>query len=158
MKNTIFLSILGLTLFVSCTETVENDVVPVETSENVVAESKKDPIVNRWVLKSRNSEDNKDSVNYDNEYSDMVLSLAGNGYFTIYDSIKNVENLDPNLRLQVRSKGQWMYNNNVLVLKHIIDNIDSVRVEKLNVEQLDDSSLITITTDKEVNSYTNYSK
>lgn len=142
----------------SCGDTPEEVEKTVETEEISETSEKQDPIVSRWILKSKNSMDNSDSVDYNNEYSDVILSLEPNGYFTVYDSIKKVENLDSDLRLQVRSKGQWMLDKEILVLKHIIDNTDSVRVEKLHVDKLDESSLVTVTTDKEINSYTKYSK
>lgn len=128
-------------------------------SENPIkADDMKSALAGRWELQKeeKNPSDEK-GIAYSNQPTDVILKLEKNGYFLLYDTVLNPEWKSKGLPLITeRSKGQWDYLDNKLVLNHT--GKDTSYLEELEVSKVDDATLITRGKDKKSNIYKTYQK
>ena len=149
MRNIItFFSVL--VLLYSCSES-ESESTPVNQQEDVSQESvskevtKHDLIARRWRYNERTISESEEVMKFGDESSDVILRLEPNGFFMIYDSITNQDIIDKGIkRIEQRSSGQWdLIGDDVLILRKI--ESDTIIIDSLKIEKLDDNSLVTET-------------
>lgn len=102
-------------------------------------------LVRRWKFNERTSPDDKESMKFGDESSDVVLRLEPNGFFMIYDSITDERIIEKGLkRIEQRSSGQWdLIDEKVLILRKITS--DTIIIDSLRIEKLDKLNLVTET-------------
>ncbi len=100
------------------------------------------PIHKKWTLqKEENRVEKYESIEFKGQPIEIVMDLNDNGYFIIYDTF-----LDPRFegaginKIQQRSRGQWEYRDDLLILHHSTD--DTSYTENLTVNRLSNEELI----------------
>lgn len=148
---TVILSFLGLFL-ISCEETknVDSESLVKKDADNKATKevTMEEALSKRWMYKERVSTDGTKKFTYGNESSDVVLRLDNNGYFIIYDSITDPNLIEKGVRkIEQRSSGQWeLLSDDLLVLRKISN--DTVIVDSLNIDSIEEGKLITKTINK----------
>ncbi len=128
------------------------------TTEKTTTESNSTSLVGRWKLQKeeRNSTREK-GVAYSDQPTYVILHIQKGGYFLIYDTF-----IDPSWKkkglpmINERSHGQWELDGKTLTLNHLKN--DTSYVEKLQISQLDEQTLITEGSDRKSNVYKTYQK
>lgn len=148
---TVILSFLGLFL-ISCEETknVDSESLVKKDADNKATKevTMEEALSKRWMYKEHVSTDGTKKFTYGNESSDVVLRLDNNGYFIIYDSITDPNLIEKGVRkIEQRSSGQWeLLSDDLLVLRKISN--DTVIVDSLNIDSIEEGKLITTTINK----------
>lgn len=148
---TVILSFLGLFL-ISCEETknIDSESLVKKDADNKATKevTMEEALSKRWMYKERVSTDGTKKFTYGNESSDVVLRLDNNGYFIIYDSITDPNLIEKGVRkIEQRSSGQWeLLSDDLLVLRKISN--DTVIVDSLNIDSIEEGKLITKTINK----------
>ena len=91
-------------------------------------------IVNKWILTKRTNTKKDKEVNYRKDNPLVIWQFDENGYFSIYDSIKDGEEKSKFSKIEVRSSEQWEINGNELTLKHTLGG--AVKIEIYDVLEL----------------------
>lgn len=116
---------------------VENDITP----------SIEDILTNRWVYKERVNAEGTKRLEFGDESSQRIIRFEANGHFMIYDSITNERIVEKGVpRIAKKSAGQWETKGMTLILSHIED--DTIRVEELVIEKLENGQLVTATSNR----------
>lgn len=147
MKTIYAILILGSGMLAACSESTEKTTK--ETAQ---------PLEGKWKLqKEERTSTREKGVPYADQPTYVILHIQKGGYFLIYDTF-----IDPSWKnkglpmINERSHGQWKIEGKTLTLNHLKN--DTSYMEKLQISQLDDQTLITQGSDRKSNVYKTYQK
>lgn len=136
----IFFSILTLSilLFTGCTS----------NSESTISGE----LIGKWKLSKEVV--NKKTLSYIENPIKTILSIEEEGYFHLYDDVSDSGLGDEIVNIQSHYKGQYVYENTSLQLKHEEDGLETT--EKFTVKKISETELILL--DEEHKKELHYSK
>ncbi|MDX1652953.1 MAG: hypothetical protein R3277_10705 [Brumimicrobium sp.] len=141
MKLLYLVAILGVIL--SACEDKADEVRDEGAKTQEVAKKELTPmekISKRWVLVKRTNIKGDKVLKFDNENTSTVITFfEDNGYFRVYDSLRNIGDTPGVKRIEPRNSGQWEIESDELLLR--FTKPDTVILERMTIQKLDEKEL-----------------
>lgn len=152
-----YIFIFGLLLTASCENAeTEKDDSKNESSEKVSKNegesTASEKLSKRWVLVKRTSLEKDKVIEFNEQNSSVITHFEDNGYFRVYDSLRNQDKSHGVGKIEQRQSGQWEISDDKLTLRYT--HPDTVIVEEHLVQKLNDSELVLKSDEKnQINNY-----
>lgn len=101
----------------------------------------------RWVLVKRTNTKRDKIIEFDENNSSVITFFEDNGYFRVYDSLSDLDKEHGVKKIEQRHSGQWEIVEDQLILRYT--KTDTVIVEKLSVEKLNEDEMILKNSEKD---------